>query len=261
MIMIKFKPPSIAAPINQDHTSHIKFGQTPNTVTAIPSTPVHEHAIFSSSIDPTFDKVINYIKNNYINIFNDNERRIRNMVKQLLPCELNTIMGWGEDALIEQRDILKVVTSRMSEFSQLNGNELLQEVLNSANKANQTGLLQRLTNTLYKPQETYGNRVASLKIRLKGIFDPIQDYNQKIKDSTLPLWSATIAAVNECTTISDNTTDEAILNRRQLLRQALQNLQVAEAQLEQTKTLIVKQQTQVDYIMNVVLPSLDLAKP
>ena len=262
--MIKFNKPPTEEQKKQEaqiaqYSTILKFNkQTPAPVA---TGPAPSHNLFKSPTDPVVDKCAAYIQKNFADIFTANERRLRNMLKELVPCDLNTVMSWGDQALQEQRDILKAATARMNEFAQLNGSALLTEILNASSKSNKTSFLQRLASGLTHPQEMYGNRIEALKIRLKGISTPLLEYSAKIKDSTLPLWAVTIAAINESVPLSDDITEEAMVNRRRLLQQATQNLQVAAAQLEQTKAQLVKMQSDVDYIMNVVLPSLDLAKP
>jgi hypothetical protein len=255
---INFKTPTSTEPTTEKIEPKISFGS--NTV----HTSVTAHAEYNSKPkslfggDPNLDRVMSYIEINYNSLFVSNDKRLRAMVKQIIPCELPTIISWGDDALVEQKNIVGVVSSRMQEFNALNGNELLSEVLNSG-KTSQHGLISKLL-SIGKTTDSYSSRINSLKVHLTGLLSPILQNIDKIKSSTLPLYAISIAAVGEVIKPTDDLVEEALLNRRKLLYQANQNLQVAEAQLVQVKELIIKMQTEIDYIINVVLPATLLNK-
>lgn len=257
--MIKFNKPEPQPEQQSTQPAKIAFGQSKSTAVDVSAPQTHgPKNVFQRVVDPILEKTIEYAQSNYPEIFNKNEQRLRIMVNKLLPCELDVITVWGEDALAEQRELIKLASKRMAEFGELKGNELLDEVLDTSKKSTQAGLLQKFTHNFYKPQN-YSNKIEALKIRVQGILVTIIECSKNVKDSSLPIWMAAISSVGENKKIDEDIVEQALLDRRRILQQATQNLQIVEAQLNQTKEMIVKMQSEIEHIINVVLPALVLS--
>lgn len=259
--MINFsnsKPPSVTQPATSPLTK-ISFGKAKSTeITPQPIIPAKPKSLFGDTDnDPKMVKAVAYLNEKYESVYIGNERPLKNMIKQLMDLDLNIISTWGEEVLIETKNVVTLSAEKIREFNSYNGNETLNEILNIAN--HQQSLMQKLTKSFSSNKVTYLNRVEALKIKLKSTFSVLVECNKICKSSVISKWLVTIAAVADTMNITDELVSEAIFNRRRLLQQSLQNIQVAQAQVEQVLGLIIKMQSEIDHIIDVVVPSMELA--
>jgi hypothetical protein len=110
---------------------------------------------------------------------------------------------------------------------------------------------------------TFRPRLTLMATRLPTILAECEDHAEKCKanqrDMALKL-AVLVAAVDSAGTISDNTLDSAIYNRRQLLQQGCMQSKLIVQQLEANMQAIIDLRTAVDQMLNITLPQFEAAR-
>jgi hypothetical protein len=192
--------------------------------------------------------------------FSGKDQIIKNIFKQLIDRDLSIVTSWGEDQIIEQRNLVSTASDRIREFNALNGSALLSEVLefSKESNANQGSFFKRLTSKFSGNSETYNTRVTALRVQVNNLFPILRHMSEQCKGSDLALYLAILSTVDDETKDKDKLLADAYYNRRMLLNGALKNMQMLGAQLEQTLELVTNTLNEISHIMDVILPALKM---
>jgi hypothetical protein len=192
--------------------------------------------------------------------FSGKDQIIKNIFKQLIDKDLSIVTSWGEDQIIEQRNLVSTASDRIREFNALNGSALLSEVLEFSKESNtnQGSFFKRLTSKFSGNSETYNTRVTALRVQVNNLFPILRHMSEQCKRSDLALYLAILSTVDDETKDKDKLLADAYYNRRMLLNGALKNMQMLGAQLEQTLELVTNTLNEISHIMDVILPALKM---
>lgn len=213
-------------------------------------------SVFKGFDDPVVTNVMSVIKTNHPEYYNEHNRRLNGMVSKLLNPKIVTITEWGEQALDDQKSLVNRTANVVKEFSALNGNELLDEIIKAAGYRKEKSLFEKIKNTFSSNEVNYSSQVESLKVHLAGLMPIMDDLFETSKDSMLPLWMVSLAGFADVFTTDDKALEISITNRRQLLQHAFLNVKSAQSQLENIRVMAVQMMTQIDHVMNVTIPAM-----
>jgi hypothetical protein len=191
--------------------------------------------------------------------FGDQEQRVKILLKQLANANLNVVTSWGEDQIVEQRNLVSEAADRIREFNGLNGNELLREVLDYSKEAYAQGsFFKRLASKFSGNSETYNTRVTALRMQVNALLPILDKYNTQCKASGLTMYLAVLSTVDDETKDKDKLLGDAYYNRRMLLNGAMTNMQMLSHQLDQTLEMVTNMLNEISHIMDVVLPAMKM---
>lgn len=213
-------------------------------------------SVFKGFDDPVVTNVMSVIKANHPEYYNEHNRRLNGMVSKLINPKIITITEWGEQALDDQKSLVNRTSNLVKEFSALNGNELLDEIIKAAGYRKEKSLFEKIKNTFSSNEVNYSSQVESLKVHLAGLMPIMDDLFESSKDSMLPLWMVSLAGFADVFTTDDKALEMSINNRRQLLQHAFLNVKSAQSQLENIRVMAVQMMTQIDHVMNVTIPAM-----
>jgi hypothetical protein len=192
--------------------------------------------------------------------FAGKEQYIKGMFKQLMGNDLSIVTSWGEDQIVEQRNLVSTASDRIREFNSLNGSELLSEVLNFSKEMNnnQGSFFKRITSKFSGNSETYNTRVTALRMQINALFPMFRKFSDQCKNSSLSLYLAVLSTADDESKNKEKLIAEAFYNRRMLLNGALTNMQMLTRQLDQTLEMVTNMLNEISHIMDVVLPALKM---
>lgn len=211
--------------------------------------------IFDNSENPIVKNLLAYIQTNYNDVYLNNPLLLSNMAKKLISPTCKIIDNWGDDVLTEQKELVQTSARRISEFNGLDVNKVLNDVIDGCKPKSS------IVNKFFKNKpsfEEFNLKINALKVHLDGLSDSIDECIKNCKSNKLDSYLSVLSAYAETTKGLPDDLDQSLFNRRRLLQQALQNIQIACSQLEQVKTMIANAKNEASHILNVTLPSLSL---
>jgi len=217
-------------------------------------------SVFKGKERPDVENAMRKIQSEFPEFYKEHQRRLENMVEKLIPPTILLVSTWGDNAVIDQRELVENTTLLVREFSSTNGDQLLNDVIKSAGYQSEKSLFAKLKNSFSDSftdkKIDYVAEVESLKIHLSGLIPKMDEQFEKSKDTILPLWMIAISGVSQTYETDDLALAEYLDSRRQLLQHAYINVNTSRSQLEQVRILAVKMYSQIDHVMNVTIPAM-----
>lgn len=213
--------------------------------------------IFDADDNPVIKNILSYIETNYNQIYCDHKILLTSITKKIISPTSKLIESWGEDVLVEQKELVQTSVRRIAEFNSLDANKLLNDVIDSCDNKKHS-FINKFVKANKPSYEEYTLKVNALKVHLDGLSDSIDECIKNCKLSKLPIYLSVLSAYAENNKNLPDDLDQSIFNRRRLLQQALQNIEIACAQLEQIKSMISNAKNEASHILNVTLPSLSM---
>jgi hypothetical protein len=185
------------------------------------------------------------------------ELRVIRQLQQLLPLQVAVVMDWGTKTMERMRQDSVHAANMIKTFTQAKGNDLIEAAVNAATGVTKAGLWQRLTKSAVDPV-SMEPQLAALQSQLgpwmKECDDRIVSAKKQSYDTLIKL--ATLSAVADSVgTITDNTLELAVNNRRTILQQGVLQSELIVKQLEDVRTQIIDQRMRIDQVLNVTLPA------
>lgn len=249
MKTLKFPPPPAPSvgPLSFDHLPPFP---SPAVSRAAAATRVQAPEIHSDALK--------YLRASHPEVVGQDELRIIRQLQQLMPLQLNTVMDWGAKTMDRLRQDSALAAAVIKAFTQARGTELIEAaVLACTAVPKKTGFFDRFkgdpqTPTSLEPQLTVlrsqlgpwmiecDQRISTAKVQHRDI---------------LTKFATLVSVANTIGTISDNTLDMAVNNRRTVLQQGSMQAALVIQQLEDVRTLIINQRMQLDQVLDVTLPA------
>lgn len=215
-------------------------------------------AMFGDSRSPATLQAIENIKKQYPDIYRAEATRIDVQLRQLLPLTLDVVMNWGTKTLERMRDGSKDGMALVGQFSQSNGNDMMQKVMEAMQPA--SGFLARFKQQdpgVYEaPLSALG---ASLSMWIPACSKAIGVAKKNHSDMLLKMTTLSTAA-DVAGTPTDNMLEQALHNRRITLQSGVMQAELVVKQLEDVYQQMVDQKMRIDQVINVTLPAYKAAK-
>jgi hypothetical protein len=237
----------------------LDFGNAPPIQTKRTPNP---RALFADTTRPNsiVEEAVKYARANFPNLGTSLDS-VERQIKQLIPLNITTIVGWGEPGVSQETDLITKAAGILKMFSEMRGNEICENALKSVSQVNTGGFFQKFTNSrssvlAYKPNlQVLKTEILSLLPQVDEYVDSIQKAHTRVSINVAAL-SSVCDAVG---TIDDSSLSIAVDNRRRILTQCVMQCDLTVQQLKQAKTLMVQQLSQASQMLDVTIPAFETA--
>lgn len=228
------------------------YGIKPLTFSTPPieSKPVPQvKSVFEEKKNPLLEECLKRIQNI------ENQSKIERQIKQLINLDTDQIMNWGSSVLDDAVELTQTIIRVSQQVTQLNVVEYIDQVVKMVD--DKRTVFERLKNT---PVDTIKivSKLNSLKIDLQKYMETkILDEKFNECEERLFNFTQSLKVVEEAAKHlgSYDTVEDIMYNRRILLSQAIQQLQLSKLQVQQTQTMIRTQRQKIDQIIYVMIPA------
>lgn len=217
-------------------------------------------ALFDSEDHPAVRDALAIARADYPALFAQSEPRLAALFRRLLPLKLPPVTEWAEGPLMAQAALLQPVTELVMKFAQMGVPALLDAALESTRPP--TGVFGKLLRRPASPAE-YKPALTSSRAQLLQLVADSEAATGKLAESAsnLGLHLAALAVVSKLVgSASDARLQDALMQRRTLIQQAVRQAELSIRQMEQVRQQAVDLAGQVSSFLTVTLPALEMAQ-
>jgi hypothetical protein len=259
-VKVPTKPATASPPaVNKLSFDNVKVPTNPAAAPVSTPRPV----MTSSSPSPGIHSdALKKLRETHPSLVYQEELTIVRQLQQLLPLNIATVLDWGTKTMERMRDDTREATALVTMFTQANGNETIERVINAISGVQPKGFFERLTTKTVDPV-ALEPALAALQSQLIPWMKQIDEriVSAKKHNFSTVVKLATLAAVADTIDqITDNSLDLAINNRRMILQQGVTQSELTIQTLEDVRQLIIDQKMRIDQVLNVTLPAYKTAR-
>ena len=209
--------------------------------------------IFANGNESQIEVAFKHIKSKYTEIAVQSEEEIRRQISQLYPFNVTEIMDWGSLWMSNATQWITRVSETTKQHTSLGINTALSEAMQSMSPKGLKKLFGRGNPTVHLTNLVQLRQPA---VETIGAVDQLMRESAKIKQK-LTVRMVTIGAVLDLadTTAIEESIEQALHNRYNLLIRSLQQFEFSLAQLTSLKTLITNDISRLDEMTNSTIPT------
>jgi hypothetical protein len=246
-----------AAPAQAGPPTALSFDDLPPAPDLPAKPPVR--TLFDSEDHPAVRDALALALAEYPALYGQCEQRFAILFRRILPVNLPMVAEWAEKPLMEQAGLLQPVTDLVLQFTQMGVPALLESALESTKPA--TGVLDRLFRRAPSPAE-FKPVLSASRARLLQLMADSEGAVRDLEASAqnLSLHGAVLAIVSTLASGADAALQDALVQRRTLIQQAVRQAELAILQMGQVRRQAADLIGQVSSFLTVTLPALEMAQ-
>ncbi|WP_250469100.1 hypothetical protein [Caballeronia sp. GAFFF2] len=215
--------------------------------------------LFGEAGHPLLNQCFECARQQFPGLYPRQQARIERAIRRLVPPRLEHIVVMAEAPLHACGEAVETFTRMMRDFAELDGAGLMRDLLERA--AHRPGLIDRLTGRYLgteTPELDFRGLLTTLKTSLHSFPARVKSSRQHIAEAHdgLAIGLAALSAVADLPEPWDTASAaRALLDRRAMVRQAFQQLELLSLQVDAFETDVVDLLSRADQLMNVTLPA------
>ena len=249
--------PASATPGGDAAPRALSFDDLPPAPDLPPKPPVR--TLFDSEDHPAVRDALALSRADYPALYAQCEQRLAILFRRILPVELSLVAQWAEQPLLEQAAVLQPITELVLKFTKMGVPALLEAALESTKPA--TGVLDRLFRRAPSPAEFKPALTESRAQLLQLMADSeVAVRNLEASAQNLSLHGAVLAVVSTLAAGADVALQDALVQRRTLIQQAVRQAELSILQMGQVRHQAADLIGQVSSFLTVTLPAIEMAQ-
>jgi len=216
-------------------------------------------ALFDSEDHPAVRDALAMARADHPALYDHAEERLAALFRRVLPVKLSLVTEWAEKPLMEQAALLQPITELVLKFSQMGVPAQLEAALESSRPASGVfdKLFRRPVPLAQHKQTLTASRAQLLQLMAdsEGAVGTLEASAQN-----LALQGAVLAVVSKLAGGADAALQDALVQRRTLIQQAVRQAELSIMQMRQVRQQAADLIGQVSSFLTVTLPALELAQ-
>ncbi|KVU88629.1 hypothetical protein WK76_00570 [Burkholderia ubonensis] len=239
----------------------IHFDPEPAKCTRALSADALGRALFVESNHPLLEQCFRAAQAGFPNLYPDCGARIERHIRQLVPLKLVTVATIGDGALETAGTLVEAVAATTREFNELGAAEMMSGMLAQATR--KASMFERWFGAA-SGHVDYRAALGALKQSLGFFPRRTEALAARVRhaEENLVVVLAALSAVSDIVRVpNDAGVEHALCDRRNIVGQAVQQIQMQPAQLLGLDERVTDLLSRADHLMNVVLPAVLAAHP
>lgn len=251
-LTFKSSPPTVAP----QQPATINFVQT-NTPRAQPKRDaVPPKSVFNVVKTDRELIAIETAKTKFPEVFATSSDRIERQIMQLIPIDLQVVMGWATNTIGKISALTNQVSQLGRDFAQADASMLVQETLNVLKNSTNTSILGSLKRK-GKTVNDYTPRLRVVQTQLVSWLPKCAELStqaaQLHTDLSIKLIALSVAI--DSTSPQPGSIDVACNNRRVLCQQSVQQAQLLTLQIDQLQQQLIDVAARIDQLIQITIPA------
>lgn len=215
--------------------------------------------LFDSEDHPAVRDALALAGTEYPALYAQCGQRFAILFRRILPVKLPTVTEWAEQPLMEQAGLLQPITDLVLQFTRMGVPALLESALDSTKPP--SGMLDKLFRRAPSPAELKPALAAS-RAQLLQLMADSEGAVRELEASAqnLSLHGAVLAVVATLASGADAALQDALVQRRTLIQQAVRQAELSILQMGQVRRQAADLIGQVSSFLTVTLPALEMAQ-
>lgn len=216
-------------------------------------------ALFDSEDHPAVRDALAMARADHPALADHAEERLAALFRRILPVKLSLVTEWAEKPLMEQAALLQPITELVLTFSQMGVPAQLEAALESSKPA--TGVFDKLFRRPL-PLAQHKHTLSASRAQLLQLMADSEGAVGMLEASAqnLALHGAVLAVVSKLAGGADAALQDALVQRRTLIQQAVRQAELSILQMGQVRQQAADLIGQVSSFLTVTLPALELAQ-
>lgn len=224
-----------------------------------PAPGAHVKALFDSEDHPAVRDALAMARAEHPALYDHAEERLAALFRRILPVKLSLVTEWAEKPLMEQAALLQPITELVLTFSQMGVPAQLEAALESSKPA--SGMFDKLFRRPV-PLAQHKQTLSASRAQLLQLMADSEGAVGTLEASAqnLALHGAVLAVVSKLAGGADAALQDALVQRRTLIQQAVRQAELSILQMRQVRQQAVDLIGQVSSFLTVTLPALEMAQ-
>ncbi len=224
-----------------------------------PAPSAQVKALFDSEDHPAVRDALAMARAEHPALYDHAEERLAALFRRILPVKLSLVTEWAEKPLMEQAALLQPITELVLQFAQMGVPAQLEAALESTKPA--TGMFDKLFRRPL-PLAQHKQTLLASRAQLLQLMADSEGAVGTLEASAqnLALHGAVLAVVSKLAGGADAALQDALVQRRTLIQQAVRQAELSIMQMGQVRQQAADLIGQVSSFLTVTLPALELAQ-